>query len=42
MHFSWFNTAIGWALFLLIIGVIIIIAGAYIAMSARKRHPSPS
>lgn len=38
-HFA--NTAVGWALILLVIGVIIIIAAIYFAMTARKRSPHP-
>lgn len=42
MHYRWVNTAMGWALFLLVIGVVIIVVGVYVSMNARKRHPSPS
>ncbi len=42
LQFRWMNTTMGWALFLLVIGVVIIVAGAYFAMNARKRHPPPS
>jgi predicted lipid-binding transport protein (Tim44 family) len=35
------TTALGWALILLVIGVIIIIAAIYFVMTARKRTPSP-
>ena len=38
-YLSW---GIGWALVLLIIGVIIIIAAVYFTSMARKRYPSPS
>ena len=42
MQYSWFNTSMGWAMFLLVIGVVIIFVGVYVSMNARKRHPSPS
>jgi cation transport ATPase len=42
MQYRWVNTAMGWALFLLVIGVVIIVVGVYVSMNARKRHPSPS
>ena len=38
-YLSW---GIGWALVLLIIGVIIIIAAVYFTSMARKRYPPPS
>ena len=41
INYHFVNTAMGWALFLLIIGVIIIIVAIYIATRARKRSPSP-
>jgi hypothetical protein len=37
--YNFVNPLIGWALFLLVVGVIIIVAAIYIATSARKRHP---
>jgi cation transport ATPase len=36
------TTALGWALILLVIGVIIIIAAIYFAMTAKKRTPHPN
>lgn len=42
LQYRLFNTATGWALFLLVIGVIIIIAGIYLSRNARKRHPPTS
>jgi len=41
VYYHFVNTAMGWALFLLVIGVIIIIAAIYFAMSVRKRSPKP-
>jgi uncharacterized membrane protein YvbJ len=37
-----FDTQMGWSVFLLIIGVIVIIGAIYIATSARKRFPPPT
>ncbi|MCW4044271.1 MAG: zinc ribbon domain-containing protein [Candidatus Bathyarchaeota archaeon] len=41
LQYHFVNTAMGWALFLLVIGVIIIIVAVYFATTARKRSPSP-
>ena len=41
VYYHFVNTALGWALFLLAIGVIIIVAALYFVMVARKRSPSP-
>lgn len=41
LHYH-FDTRIGWSIFLLIIGVIIIFGAIYIATQARKRTPSPT
>jgi cation transport ATPase len=41
VHYHFVNTAIGWALFLLILGAIIIIVAIFFATTARKRSPSP-
>jgi hypothetical protein len=38
-HFA--SPAMGWALFLLVVGVMIIIVAIYLATTARKRSPSP-
>jgi heme/copper-type cytochrome/quinol oxidase subunit 4 len=35
------TTAVGWALILLVVGVIIIIVAIYFAMTAKKRTPHP-
>jgi uncharacterized membrane protein YvbJ len=37
-----FDTQIGWSIFLLAIGMIIIIGAIYLAMNARKRSPHPT
>jgi len=41
IQYQFINTAMGWALFLLVIGVIIIVAALYFVLVARKRSPSP-
>jgi uncharacterized membrane protein YvbJ len=41
VYYHFVNTALGWALLLLAIGVIIIVAALYFVMSARKRSPTP-
>jgi hypothetical protein len=41
INYHFVNTAMGWALFLLTMGIIIIIVAIYIATRARKRSPSP-
>jgi uncharacterized membrane protein YvbJ len=41
INYNFINTAMGWALFLLILGVIIIIVAVYFASMARRRSPSP-
>jgi cation transport ATPase len=41
VNYHFVNTALGWALFLLAIGVIIIIVAIYFAMAAKKRSPTP-
>jgi len=42
IKYNFVSTAVGWALVLLVIGVIIIIAAIYLVMRARKRSPSPA
>jgi uncharacterized membrane protein YvbJ len=41
VYYNFINTEVGWALILLVVGIIIIIAAIYFAMTARKRTPSP-
>jgi uncharacterized membrane protein YvbJ len=41
IHYRFVNTAMGWALFLLVVGVIIIIVAVYFASMARRRSPKP-
>jgi uncharacterized membrane protein YvbJ len=41
VYYNFINLAFGWALFLLVIGVIIIAAAVYLATTARKRSPRP-
>lgn len=41
LYYNFVNTAVGWALFLLAIGVIIIVAALYFVMVAKKRSPKP-
>lgn len=41
VYYHFVTTALGWALILVVVGVIIIIAAIYFAMTARKRTPSP-
>ena len=36
-----FNSAIVWALFLLVLGIIIIVAAIYFVTTAKKRTPMP-
>lgn len=42
LHFRLVNTTTAWALFLLVIGVVIITVGAYLGMRARRQNPRPS
>lgn len=42
LHFRLVNTATAWALFLLVIGVVIIVVGAYLGARARRQNPAPS
>jgi cation transport ATPase len=42
IHYHFVTSTVGWALFLLVIGVIIIIAAIYFATTARKHSPSPA
>jgi hypothetical protein len=42
INYHFVSPAMGWALFLLIVGIIIIIAAIYLATTARKRSPSPA
>jgi hypothetical protein len=41
VYYHFVTTALGWALFLLVIGVIIIVVAVYFAVTAKKRSPSP-
>ncbi len=41
IQYNFVNTALLWALLLLVIGVIIIVAALYFVMVARKRSPKP-
>jgi len=41
VNYHFVNTALGWALLLLVIGVIIIIVAIYFATTAKKRSPTP-
>jgi uncharacterized membrane protein YvbJ len=41
VYYSFMNLAVAWALFLLIIGVIIIIVAIYFATKVKKRSPKP-
>ncbi len=42
IQYRFMNPAMGWAMILLVIGVIIIIAAIYFTTSARKRTPAPA
>jgi uncharacterized membrane protein YvbJ len=42
IYYNFVTPLMGWALFLLVIGVIIIIAAIYFATTAKKRSPSPA
>ncbi|MGF3522929.1 MAG: zinc-ribbon domain-containing protein [Candidatus Bathyarchaeia archaeon] len=42
LHFRLVNTTTAWALFLLVIGVVIIVVGAYLGTRARRQNPAPS
>jgi len=42
VYYHFVTTALGWALFLLVIGVIIIVVAVYFAVTAKKRSPSPA
>ncbi len=41
VYYNFVNLAVAWALFLLVIGVIIIIIAIYFATTVKKRSPSP-
>jgi uncharacterized Zn finger protein (UPF0148 family) len=41
VYYNFVNLAAAWAIFLLVIGIIIIIAAIYFATTAKKRSPSP-
>jgi uncharacterized membrane protein YvbJ len=41
LRYNFVNTATGWAVFLLIVGIMIVIVAVYFATTARKRSPTP-
>jgi len=41
VYYNFVNLAVGWALFLLVIGIIIIVVAIYFATTVRKRTPKP-
>lgn len=41
IRYNFVNTATGWAVFLLMVGIMIIIVAVYFASTARRRSPSP-